>query len=230
MKFTVNVTCSGCGAKFPAHGEATERFPAATCPTCGNQINVMDPLSISIVAERLLHRSQAEAEGGDPTISIICSAMAIESALTQVFIKWKSIERLGTDGDIGNEDQRESWEGEYRHGSKPGGFVASSSFIAKYLVGKSFDAFVKDLLVKGTAAQISSGIAQDPDELKADYIQRELFARRNRIMHWGEVRHTKEDAVKAWNAALTAFAGLKRMDRHRYEMMEETFRKAAAQP
>jgi hypothetical protein len=184
----------------------------------------LDPLSISIVAERLLHRSKAENEGDDPTISIVCSAMAIESALTQVFIKWKSIEHLGSHGSFGTEAERDDWEGEYRKGTKPGGFIKPSGFVAKKLVGESFDDFVSSLLAKLTAQQISAGGAQDASQLKAQYIQTELFNRRNRIMHWGEVGHTNEDALKAWNAALTAFSVLKRMDKQRCDAMEAEFK------
>jgi hypothetical protein len=63
----------------------------------------------------------------------VCSAMGIESALTQVFIKWKSIEHLGSHGSFGTEAERDDWENEYRQGTRPGGFMKSSSFVAKSL-------------------------------------------------------------------------------------------------
>jgi hypothetical protein len=50
-------------------------------------------------------------------------------------------------------------------------------------------------------------------QMKRDYIHRELFYRRNRIMHWGEVKYEKADAVKALAAAGIAFALLTAMDK-----------------
>lgn len=230
MKLPVSVTCSACGRDFPTHGESNEPLPATTCPKCGEKINIVDPLSISIIAERLLYRSRSENDSGDPTISIICSAMAVESALTQVYIKWKSIENFQANGNWGTEDARELWEEDYRQHTKPGGFIKSASFVSKLLVGKSFDSFVKEILNKNARESLTSlGFPLNTDQLTADYIQHELFRRRNRIMHWGEVSHTKQDATKAFDAALGAFAVLKAMDKERYETMEESFKKSLHQ-
>jgi hypothetical protein len=46
----------------------------------------MDPVFVSIIAERLFY-PQSELEGGDHTLSIICSAIAVETAFTQAFLK-----------------------------------------------------------------------------------------------------------------------------------------------
>ena len=93
MKFSISVTCRTCGAVLPVIGHGEKNFSPVFCPTCRVAIFCVDPLSVSIVADRLLFRCRAEIDGDDPTVSIICSAIAVETALTQVFMKWKKIDQ-----------------------------------------------------------------------------------------------------------------------------------------
>jgi hypothetical protein len=85
MKFTVPISCSGCGCDFKALGYGESKFPPAACPKCGETIHILDPLTVSIVAEQLLYRSQFELENGDFTMPIIFSEMAVKTALTRVW-------------------------------------------------------------------------------------------------------------------------------------------------
>jgi hypothetical protein len=111
---------------------------------------LFDPLSISLIAERLLLRSRAEVDGGDPTISIICSAVAVEAALTQVFVKWKKIEHNVV---MPTATQRDEWEKEYRNAarrdkSRRSGFEKSADLVSKSLTNKMFDDFVSGYVKK----------------------------------------------------------------------------------
>src|ERR1700683_4260049 len=115
MKFAVPVSCSDCGCDFKARGYGGLTFSALTCPQCGNTIHLIDPLTISIVAERLLYRSEAELENGDFTMPIICSAMGIESALTRLFLKWEEVEH-GFPATPASDADRAALETEYRNG------------------------------------------------------------------------------------------------------------------
>lgn len=215
MKFTVPVSCSACGCDFRALGYGQLTFPPATC-TCGATIHVFDPLTISIVGERLLYRSQAELDSGDFTMPIICGAMAVETALTRVYLKWREIEHgygTATDAD------RETWEGDYRTGVRPGGFANSANFVSGYLMGKPFDSFVDDLAARSGTALVVPAI-----EMKTAHINAELFKRRNRIMHWGNVEYAKQDAQKAFEAAQTAFAVLRAMDKEKADAADRRMR------
>ncbi len=145
MKFSIPFACSSCGCDFSAFGYGEEQFPPAKCPKCGATIHIIDRLSISIVADRLLYRSGTELNAGDPTISIICSAIAIESALTSVFIKWKKIDHElngGTTTDV----ELDLWTQEYRDRTKQGGFPKPANFVAKFLTNKTFKDFVADFI------------------------------------------------------------------------------------
>jgi hypothetical protein len=231
MKFSVPVTCSSCGNIFPAEGRAEERFPAATCPNCEVQIYIFDPLSISVVADRLLHRSNRETIEGDYTLSIICSAMAVECALTQVFMKWKDIDHLKSKGGWGSEEERDGWVKEYRKGTSPGGFERSANFVSMFLCGKQYDEFVSDFVqTSNTAALIKAGFPQRESQLKATFVHQKLFDRRNRIMHWAKVDYQQEDASSALNAACNAVAVLKVMDKEKNDARERAWRESQNQP
>ena len=91
MKIAVPVICSACGTEFSAFGVGEQRIPPATCPKCGAQIHLLDPLSVSVIADRLLYRSKHELDEGDYTLSIICSAIAVETAFTQAFINGRAL-------------------------------------------------------------------------------------------------------------------------------------------
>jgi hypothetical protein len=123
------------------------------------------------------------------------------------------------------EDERNTWEKEYRKRTSPGGLENSANFVSEFLCVKRCDDFVTDFLQKSSeAALIKAGFPQYESQLKGSYIQQELFRRRNRIMHWGEVNHQQEDASLALHAASSAFAVLKVMDTEKYEEMERTRR------
>jgi len=228
MKVPIPVPCRTCGAIYTVTGHGEKILPPAFCPTCRAAIFCIDPLSISIVADRLLFRSRAEIDGDEPTISIICSAIAVETALPQVFNKWKKIDlKIGKP----TPEQREELVNEYRNGtrrdkSKRSEFEKSMDFVSNFLTGKSFDNFVNDFVrEKGLAALIGSESPLGEVELTASYVHAKLFHKRNRIMHWGEVNFEKDDALSAFTTACDAISVLKAMDRVRCEAMERSFSK-----
>jgi hypothetical protein len=191
------------------------------------QIHIIDPLSISVVADRLLYRSKGEISNGDFTLSIICSAMAVESALTNVFQKWKGLEIFKSNGRWATGNERDGFEIEYRRQTSPGGFEKSANYVSKFLCGKIFDDFVTDFLQRSNEATlIKAGFPQHESQLKTSYVHQELFLRRNRIMHWGKVDYQKEAAALAFSAACSAFAVLKVMDREKNDAAERAWRES----
>jgi hypothetical protein len=225
MKFSIPVSCSSCGCDFTTLGYGELTFPPATCPKCDQTIHIVDPLTFSIVAVRLLYRGDAELKRGDFTM---CGAMSIESALTSLFIKWRELKN-GFPGVPTTDADREAWEKEYRDGTRPGGFTRSANFVSTYLTGKHFDEFVVDFVQRiGSAAIIGAGLPAAESEMKADHIHRELFNKRNRIMHWGEVTYGKADAEKALSAATAAFALLTAMDKEKATEFEQVLRSSLA--
>lgn len=222
MKITIPVTCS-CGNVFPANGYAGKKFPVAVCPKCNAPIHFVEHLSISVVADLLLHRSKTEMEGGDYTLSIICSAIAVECALTQVFLKWRKIEgRIY----LPSEDEQNAWEDELR---KKGPIKKSVDFVSEFLSGMKFDDFVTDFLTKNKdhpGILIKNGFPQWESQTKLEYFHREIFDKRNRIMHRGKVDYKQEEAAPCLSAAIGIVNILKLMDRLKYEKMERDWRQA----
>ncbi|MFZ0479605.1 MAG: hypothetical protein WAL71_10680, partial [Terriglobales bacterium] len=145
MKFTNRVPCRTCGAVYTVTGYGEKDFPPVLCQKCKAAIFLNDLPSVSKIAERLLLRSQAEIDGNDPTVSIICSGAAVEAAFTHVYMKWKEIDnKIGQPTD----EQRDQWESGYRKGTGGGGFEKSANFVSKQLTGKKFDVFVSDFIKK----------------------------------------------------------------------------------
>ena len=215
MKFAVPVKC-GCGCEFSVPSYAEESLQSAKCPGCQMIGILCQPLSISVVADKLLYRSKTEIDGEDYTLSIICSAIAVECALTQVFLKWKGIDSLKLTGHLATDSERNLWEKEYRKATERGGFMKSANFVSEFLCGKKFDDFVANFenqSRKSTVAHTGPTIASSRPA--ASYIQDELFRRRNRIMHWGDVGYQQPDARLCLNAASGFIGTLKTMDREK---------------
>jgi hypothetical protein len=222
MKVSIPVTCS-CGIEFLADGYAGKKFPVSTCPKCNTTIHIIEHLSISVVADLLLYRSKTEMEGGDYTLSIICSSMAVECALTQVFLKWRKIESRIY---LPSEDEQNAWEEELR---KKGSIKKSVDFVSEFLSGMKFDDFVTDFLAKNKdhpGILIKNGFPQWASQTELDYFQKEIFDKRNRIMHWGKVDYQMEEAALCLSAAIVVVNILKLMDRLKCEKMEHDWRQA----
>src|ERR1035437_1785372 len=186
MKFSTPVICF-CGYEYPVAGYAAEKFPLSICPKCNTPINIIDPLSISVVAERLLYRGKSEMEGGDCTLSIICSAMAVECFLTRAFLKWEGIESLRLTGHLPTEDEENTWEKNY---PKSEGFQFPADFVSNSLAGMKFDEFV----ATNTNAKLIMDRFSDSVGVSAQkYFQDTLFKKRNRILHWGNVSYDQAD-------------------------------------
>jgi hypothetical protein len=222
MKVAIPVTCS-CGNEFLADGYAGKKFPVSICPSCKVPIHIIEHLSISVVADLLLYRSKAEMEGGDYTLSIICSAIAVECSLTQVFLKWR---KIGSRKLSPTEEEQNAWEDELR---KKGPIKKSVDFVSEFLSGMKFDDFVTDFLTKNKnhpGILIKNGFPQSASQTKLEYFQREIFDKRNRIMHWGKVDYQQKEATPCLSAAIGIVNILKLMDRLRYEKMERDWRQA----
>jgi len=170
---------------------------------------MIDPLSVSVTAERLLYRSKAELETGDYSLSIVVAVMAVESYLTRLFLKLKGIDsslglRLPTAA------EQEKWEEEY---PRKGGFSRPADFVSQRLVAKTFDNFVAG---NPQASALFSRLRSPSQISPAQYFQKELFNRRNRIAHWGYVNSGLEEAELCHTIAVALVSILREMDRAKY--------------
>jgi hypothetical protein len=170
----------------------------------------MDPLSVSVTAERLLYRSKAELERGEFSLSIVIGTMAVESYLTRLFLKLKQMDNFATSFNLPTVEQEAAWEAEY---PRKGGFSGPISFVSKRVAGMTFDEFVAG---NSVAKAIFAALPNPTHTSPTQYFQDELFKRRNRIAHWGYVNSNQSDAQQCFDIAKAIVSILREMDRSKY--------------
>jgi len=209
MKFTSEISCD-CGGRFVFAAYGDGRFAPATCTKCAKPGSLIDPLSVSVTAERLLYRSKAELQSGDYSLSIVISVMAIESYLTRLFLKLKGMNNYATTFSLPTATEEAKWEEEY---PRSGGFSGPIGFVSQSMMGTSFDKFVAG---NPTASAIFSTLPNASQATPSQYFQDELFKPRNRIAHWGYVNSAKADAERCHSIAVALVSILREMDRSKY--------------
>jgi hypothetical protein len=201
-----HVTACSCGGSylFTAYGDG--EFLPAQCTECGSAAFLTDPLSVSVTAERLLLRSAGELERGDYSLCVVTAVMAVESYLTRLFLKLKGLDSYATTFKLPTAEQEAEWEKEYPRG---GGFTKPIGFVSQKLLATTFDKFVEE---NKTAKSIFLGLPNASNITPTNYIQKELFNRRNRIAHWGYVSSSRADAELCHSIAVALVSILREMD------------------
>jgi hypothetical protein len=210
MKFSLEMPCA-CGQStisFSTYGD--DDWSAPMCSECGFPAHLTDPLSVSVTAERLLHRSKAELDSGDYSLSILIATMAVESFLTRLFFKLKGMDNYAKTFSLPTREQEQEWESEY---PRTGGFLRPAEFVSKAMVEAPFDEFVTKNKI---AARIMAGFPDAANLSAKQYFQSELFCRRNRIAHWGYVNSTLQEAQLCHALAVAIVSLLREMDRAKY--------------
>jgi len=209
MKFVQDMPCS-CGGVFPfaTYGEA--QWPTVVCTKCGMAGGQINPLSVSVTAERLLNRSKLELDGGDYTLSILIGTMAVESFLTRLFFRVKGMDSFATTFTWPTEAQEKQWENEY---PRKGGFTSPANFVSKATTGMTFDDFVGS---NATTIKILAGFPDAAGLSAKQYFQSNLFYLRNRIAHWGYVSTSKGEAERCFALAVAIVSIFREMDKVKY--------------
>jgi hypothetical protein len=213
MKFFQPMICD-CGGTFPFQTYGAKSWPTVVCDTCGKAGGQFDPLSVSVIAERLLYRSRHELEAGEYTLAIVIGTMAVESFLTRLFFKVRGMDCYAGNFQWPTEEDEQAWEKEYK--KTRGGFSGPADVVSAMTVGMSFDDFVQS---NNAALAIAKSIEIPTATSPKDYFQRELFQVRNRIAHWGFVDASLEQAEHCHALAISIVAILRVMDKERYGKM-----------
>lgn len=209
MKFVQDMPCS-CGGVFPFVTYGETEWPTVVCTKCEMPGTQIDPLCVSVTAERLLNRSKLELEGGDYTLSILMGTMAVESFLSRLFFKVKGIDTFSTTFAWPTEAQEGAWENEYR---RKRGFKDIADFVSMDTTGVTFDDFVWS---NATANGILAGFPDAADFSAKQYFQSNLFDLRNRIAHWGYISARKEEAERCFALAVAIVSLFREMDKVKY--------------
>jgi hypothetical protein len=209
VKFAQEVPCS-CGGTFPfsTYGEAP--WPTVVCTKCGMVGGQINPLSVSVTAERLLFRSKQELEDGDYTLSIVIGTMVVESFLTRLFFKVKGMDNYAATFTWPTEAQEKACVNEY---PRKGGFTGPADFVSKATAGMTFDEFVGS---NATTKKIMAGFPNAAGLSPKQYFQSKLFYPRNRIAHWGYVNTSKGEAERCLALAIAIVSLFRAMDKVKY--------------
>jgi hypothetical protein len=213
MKFFQPMTCD-CGGTFPFQTYGAKSWPTVVCDTCGKAGGQFDPLSVSVIAERLLYRSQHELEAGEYTLSIVIGTMSVESFLTRLFFKVRGMDCYTANFRWPTEEDEQPWETEYK--KTRGGFSGPVDVVSAMTVATPFDDFVRS---NTAASAITNSVAIPSGDSPKNYFQRELFQLRNRIAHWGFVDASLEQAQRCHTLAVSIVAILRVMDKEKYGKM-----------
>jgi hypothetical protein len=210
MKFSYQTPCN-CGATVSVNAYGDGDWNGAVCHACYSMVHVFDQLSVSVTAERLLGRSQAELVEGDYSLSIVIATMAIESFLTRSFIKLKGMNMLMENSDWPTPEEEIIWEEEY---PRSGGFPKPADFVSSKLSGMTFDKFVA---ANPVAKATMSKFPEAANQSARDFFQKWLFVPRNRIAHWGYVNATEGEASRCLELAFAVVAIFREMDSAKYQ-------------
>ncbi len=210
----VSVLCQ-CGYQLVVETTGTKPLKDTECPNCHTPIWFVAPLA-DVVGVRIMNRAWAELAKEDFTLTIVLSAMAIECELARQYGKWKGIDlSIAQNINVFQAQRNPQWAKEWRE------FQTTSrrlDEISKLLTCKTFDSFLSSNsdLSKVIAAEFP-GIS-GCSSAKKFFIQ-ELFHRRNRILHGGEVDFNELEARACFGLAAALFRIKTTMDLHRNDVL-----------
>lgn len=138
--------------------------------------------------------------------------------MAYLFFKWKGIDSEKLPSNRTQEDQNQ-WEIEWSEMRSMGNRLEK---LSELLTSKNFDAFV----IQNKKLLLSALVSYDPAASFKAFFQEQLFERRNRIIHYGEVDFGKSEGEQCFGLASALIGLLTAMDRERIRRMDEEHRRA----
>ena len=209
MKFTIQQGCD-CGATLTHETYGSSDWPLIICSDCKDARVLIDPLSVSFIAERVLYRAKHELENGDYTLTVLLGAIAVESFITKLFLKLKRMDSLSSSPYWPTMADEEQWEKQFK---RIRGFENIANSISEQMTDKLFDEFA---CTNSVACKALASFSEISGTVPSVLIQTELFDRRNRIAHWGFVDSTVEEANICMRLAAATVRVFGEMDRIKF--------------
>jgi len=218
-KVPLNLNCHNCKEPFTHKVHLGQTSFDWTCPKCGFEHPSFLGLDVT-VGVLLLEKSRHELlQEKDFSMTVVFAAMAFESELSRLFLKWKEIEGLTTGAGL----DREECERQLRDFKTINRKIEE---VSQFLVNSGIDEFVSSKT--DLRDQISTGFKSIRlGTLAADF-QEHLFWPRNKVLHWGDAKNSYEDAAKAYSIANLGLMILRKMDSDRRMLLDRTI--GAANP
>jgi hypothetical protein len=215
MKSAFSVTCQ-CGEPITAQTIGTEPLKDTQCPSCKSPIWFVAPLG-NEVGLRIMNRAWNELRQQDFTLTIVLSAMAVECELAYFYIKWKTWEfAWANDTHFHDPVKREEYAEEWRNFR-----YISRRFdeVSQLLTGKNFDSFLQNNGALFKAVENEYPTCKNFTSWK-EFFRQELFDRRNKIVHRGEIDFQQAEGKMCFALATALFHIIKAMDMHRIKVMD----------
>lgn len=183
----------------------------AQCPNCRKTIWLVEPLG-NIVGMAIMRRAATELASGDSTLTIVLAAMAVESQLAYLFMKWNrvdlTLQRNPTDAD------EEEWEERWRDIRS---VAARFDRVSSLLAGQSFDSFLS--ANGGLLKSVLTYYRSSAGASAKDFFVKGLFHKR-RVVHFGKIDFQQSDAELCFALATALWHILVAMDAHCYRKLQ----------
>jgi hypothetical protein len=139
----------------------------------------------------------------------------VECELVYLFMKWNRIDLMLVRNPTGADDQ--GWEKQWRDDVRT--IAARFDKVSGLLTGQSFDLFLSQNseLLKNMQTRYQD--SKSAASLK-DFFVKELFYKRNRIVHFGMIDFQQPDAEMCFTLGSTLWQILAAMDAHRRRGLE----------
>jgi len=216
MKTSITFQC-GCGEPLKADATGTALPEDAHCPKCGRAQWFVPPLG-NVVGLLVLGRAHSELTNGDFTLTIILSAMAVECEMSRLFIKWKGLDQMRANqtGTMPTQAEEDVWVDEWRSFSR---IKRRLDELSKLLTGQDFNELISQN--SGLLSKIRSKYPALKSHVSPkDFFQQELFNKRNKVVHHGEIDFKEEDGEMCFALASTLTNILKEMDNKRIAALD----------
>jgi hypothetical protein len=211
MKFAMIVPCK-CGTKNIAETTGDNSYGTVYCANCHVPTHVIDDHRIS---RRSFARAEVELTKEDWSLTIILSAMSVETELAYLHSKWKALDADLLPNEITKVDA-EAWEEAFR---KLWTLVGRLDGVAELLVGEGFDSFL--LRRSELTDTLKNSYPNLGTRTPKQFFSEELFHRRNKILHSGQVQFGKLDAELCLSIARSMLQILNEIDKERYTRFDK---------
>jgi hypothetical protein len=212
MRVPLPVTCPACKEQFALDVRGSGLPEYTKCPRCGAQSRNLWPLG-NAVTILLMERAKQELAGGDVTIAILLSSMAVEGEMAFLFFKWKGIDAAKFPHAVTEADQK-GWDDAWKGFSS---FKTQLDAVSKLLTYEAFDKFA--LQNRGWLLPQLKGF--DPATGIKQHFQSHFYRTRTRVVHYGEVDFQKPDGERCFSLAWALLKLLHAMDRRACELLDD---------
>jgi hypothetical protein len=175
----------------------------------------------NIVTKLLMHRAGEELEKEDITLAIVLSAMAVEGEMAWLFFHWTKFDLIPPGVPCTRSDE-ERWEGEW---DEMRSVKLRLHRLSLLLTETDFDAFAfqNKALFRSVRSDYDAANTYTSPKL---FFQKQLFEKRNRIVHFGEIDYQRSDGEMCFSLASALLRILNAMHEQRIKRMDADLAKS----